>query len=98
MAEQLRHLLKEAERPNVTLRVMPFSHGGHMCLHGPFVLLEFAKGRPVVHLEQKRSGVFLDEPEDVQPYAEMATRLEAEALDSDESVDFIADIAAEYET
>lgn len=58
---------------------------------------EFAKAHPIVHLEQKRPGVFLDEPEDVQPNAEMAKIPQEEALNSDESADFLAAIAAEYE-
>lgn len=98
MAEQLQHLLKVADRPHVTLQIVPFSCDGHVSLHGSFVLLEFAKAAAVVHHEHKRSSIFLDEPEDVQPYAEVARILQEEALNSDESADFVAAIAAEYET
>lgn len=50
-----------------------------------------------MHHEHKVSSLFLEEPEDVEPYAEAATTLQQEALDSGESADFVAAIAAEYE-
>src|SRR5690606_3992388 len=60
MVRQLRHLTETAERPNVTVRVLPFSLGGHNGLDGPFLLLNFDNLRTVVHLEQKISALFLE--------------------------------------
>jgi len=45
MRNQLQHLLRVSELPNVTLQVIPFEVGAHQGLQGPFVLLEF--GEPV---------------------------------------------------
>lgn len=97
MAEQLRHVVSIAERPNVTVQVMPFSYGGHTALNGPFALLEFTKARPAVHLEHKGSMVMLDEPQHVEPYEHMVKCLQHESLDSNESSDLITRMAAEYE-
>ena len=42
MSEQIRHLLELTRRPNVTIRVVPFTQGAHAGMDGPFYLLEFA--------------------------------------------------------
>jgi len=43
MRNQLQHLLRLSELPNVTLQVIPFEVGAHQGLQGPFVLLEFGE-------------------------------------------------------
>jgi transcriptional regulator with XRE-family HTH domain len=43
MRAQLQRLLTMAERPTVTLQVLPFRAGGHQGLQGPFVLMEFGE-------------------------------------------------------
>ena len=42
MSEQIRHLLELTRRPNVTIRVVPFTQGAHAGMDGPFYLLECA--------------------------------------------------------
>ncbi|MGX7827632.1 helix-turn-helix domain-containing protein [Actinokineospora sp. 24-640] len=97
MVEQLRHLVEMAERPQVNLHVIPFDHGGHAGVNGAFALIKFKQGGPVVHLEHLRSGLFLDEPSDVIPYADAVARMTAIALDQAQSADLIVDMAARYE-
>jgi transcriptional regulator with XRE-family HTH domain len=97
MAEQLRHLVEMAKRPNVELRVIPFDHGGHAGVDGMYILVEFAEARPVVHLEHTRSGLFLDEPQDVHPYIEATASLAAVALDNEQSVHLVTDTLAHYQ-
>nr|MDT0661344.1 helix-turn-helix transcriptional regulator [Micromonospora sp. DSM 115978] len=97
MARQLRHLVEAAERPNVTLRVVPFGVGAHTGLDGPIVLLAFPRNRPVVHLEHKLSGLFLDEPNQVEFFRREADRLAEVALSPAESVDLVARVATEHE-
>jgi transcriptional regulator with XRE-family HTH domain len=60
MEGQLRHLLRVAEKPAVTIRVIPMRHGPHFGLRGPFVLLSF-KGEldDVLYLESARRGDLL---------------------------------------
>jgi transcriptional regulator with XRE-family HTH domain len=43
MRAQLRHLLEMAERPNVTIQVIPFQAGGHAAAGGAFTILRFAE-------------------------------------------------------
>jgi transcriptional regulator with XRE-family HTH domain len=56
MSAQLRHLLRMAERPNVSVRVLPLALGAHAGLRGPFVLLRFAAENDpdIVYIENRR--------------------------------------------
>jgi hypothetical protein len=60
VAEQLRHLVRVAQKPTVTIRVIPFSRGPHFGLRGPFVLLSFDLSLDdVLYLESARRGDLL---------------------------------------
>ncbi|RKR88583.1 helix-turn-helix protein [Micromonospora pisi] len=97
MARQLRHLIEAAERPNITLRVVPFAVGGHPGLDGGFALFDFPRNKSVVYLDQKISGLFLEETPQVAFFRREAERLGAVALSPTESVDFVARVATEHE-
>jgi len=65
MAAQLRWLGQVADLPNVSIRVLPFSAGGHPGLRGSFVFLTFPEPNTpdVVHMEGRRGDLlFRDEP------------------------------------
>ena len=100
MADQLRHVLELAERPNVTVQVVSSTHPGfHPMLGGAFELIEFAKARPVVLLDHQRSSTFLWEEAEVLEYIEMAERIRREvAMTPKESVEVIAGIVHGMET
>jgi hypothetical protein len=57
MAEQLRYLMKAAERPSVTVQVLPFGatewHPAHA---GSFMLFEFVDQDPIVQVEHYRTA------------------------------------------
>jgi transcriptional regulator with XRE-family HTH domain len=97
MADQLRHLIRMAERDTVELRVIPFDVGGHGGISGAYFLVEFADGPPVVHLEHRCSGLFLHQPSDVDPYVEATATLNAVALDPMQSVRMVEGIADSYD-
>ncbi|WP_017599922.1 helix-turn-helix domain-containing protein [Nocardiopsis lucentensis] len=96
MADQIDRLVQAAQKPHVTIQVIPFAQGEHTGLDGPFLLLEFAKARTIVHIENKRSGAFLDESEDTDVYLQDAAMLRDIALSPDESTRFLTEIAHEY--
>lgn len=78
MAGQLDHLLKMAAQPNIDLRIVPQSAGWHPALEGPFVILTIDEATSMVHLENRRSGLFLQEGDDLAAYkaaAEMVLQL-----------------------
>lgn len=97
MAQQLRHVVTLADRPNIDVRVIPFEHGAHTGLDGSYAIMEFAKARTIVLLEHKRSSLFVDEPEDVLPFHEATETLLAAALGSPDSVEFLVRMAADYD-
>ncbi|HEV8555808.1 MAG TPA: helix-turn-helix transcriptional regulator [Actinophytocola sp.] len=98
MAEQLRYLLDAASWPNVDLRVIPFSTGWHPGLEGLFQLIESKNATPVVQLENRRSGLFLHEDDDIDPYRRAIEMMLRVALNHIDSTDLIARYANRWET
>ena len=97
MHGQLKHLLDMAQRPNITIQVMPFQAGGHSAAGGPFSILRFAEPDlpDVVYLEQLTSALYLDKPEVVDSYLKVMERVCMEAATPADSLDAIAAILAE---
>jgi len=71
MCEQIEHLLKVSQQPNVTLQVMPFSSVGYPGAGGAFTIMRFPEGDlpDVVYIEHAASALFLDKLEDLDEYA-----------------------------
>ncbi len=98
LIDQLNHLLKVADLPNVDLRIFPADGGWTPALEGPFVLINSADGPPIVHLENRRSGLFFHEKDDVAAYEAAIDRVKQEAMSPAASRGLIADIITELET
>ena len=94
MRGQLRHLLACAQRPGITLQVLPFRVGGHAAAGGPFSILRFAEPDlpDIVYLEQLTSALYLDRREAVEHYIEVMDRLCVSALPAQESMEMIANV------
>jgi len=84
MRRQLQHLLQVADRPNVTIQVIPFQAGAHAAAGGAFSILRFAEADlpDVVYLEQLTSALYLDKRETVDHYMAVMERLCLEAVPS----------------
>jgi transcriptional regulator with XRE-family HTH domain len=88
--DQLEFLLEMSRLPNVTIRLVPANTPGyHPGLAGGFVLLEFPKAQPVVHIEQYRASRLLWDAGDVADYLSAVHRIERRALPPAESADVI---------
>lgn len=98
MAEQMQHLLKISEADNVEIRVLARSIGAHAGMSGAFLLFEFDRSRPVVYIEARRSGAFIDGPEDVGLFLGSVETLEAQASDADASRAIILSYLQKYES
>lgn len=98
MSDQLRYVLEAAAAPNVTVQVIPLDVGAHIGQDGPHLLLEFAKADPIVHLEHRRSGQFLDEREDASDFLDLTATLQRQALSPSSSAKLIAKYIADLET
>ncbi|SER66226.1 helix-turn-helix domain-containing protein [Actinokineospora terrae] len=97
MARQLRRLLEVAEQATTSLQVLPASLRGHSGLDGSFTLLDFERNKPVVYLDHKISGLFLEEPEQVEFFRTEADTLSGLALSPAKSAELVATIAREHD-
>jgi hypothetical protein len=91
MRDQLQHLMEMAERPDITIQVLPFQTSGTSA-PGSFTILRFAEPdlHDVVYLEQLTSALYLDRPNDVNGYLRVMQRLSTEALPLRETTQFLS--------
>lgn len=90
---QLGHLLKESERDNVTVRVVPFAAGGFpeigsstQYVHGPVPQLD------TVQTDTATGPAFVDAEARLVNYRAVLDRIESQSLDPEGSRDFIRGI------
>ncbi|MFB7109694.1 helix-turn-helix domain-containing protein [Streptomyces sp. NPDC056190] len=97
MREQLEHLVEQSRLPHVTVQVIPFDMGAHPGLNGQYAILEFpdTADSSVVYIEGVTSDLYLEKANDVQKYSVMYEHLRAQALNVEQSRQFIANIAKE---
>jgi transcriptional regulator with XRE-family HTH domain len=98
MRQQLDHLVKAAEQPNVTLQVLPFAAGAHAGMDGTFSILfyEHNPGQNFVFASNAAGGLFLEKDEELQRYSFIFDHLRANALGPEESVGMVAGLAKEW--
>ncbi|MGW1225516.1 helix-turn-helix domain-containing protein [Streptomyces sp. NPDC001478] len=98
MIEQLEHLVELSHLPHVTVQVLPFDMGAHPGINGQYAILEFpdAADSSVVYIEGVTSDLYLEKGNDVQRYSVMYEHLRAQALNAEQTRDFIDGIAKEY--
>jgi len=96
MRAQLRQLADVAERPNITLQVLPFATVAHVHPVSPFTMLEFsdAADPAVVYLEHLTGSLFLENEDEVRRYRVIFDHLRAESLGTGQSAGLIAQVAA----
>ncbi|MGH3939926.1 MAG: helix-turn-helix domain-containing protein [Pseudonocardiaceae bacterium] len=92
---QLQHLLAVADRPHVTLRVIPLTAGAHTGLRGPFMILEFVEEPALVYLENHSTVLFLEEETDLAAYRIALGTILHTALAPAATAELISQIAAE---
>lgn len=87
---QLVRLVELSEDPdnNITIQVMPFTAGLHPGISGPFVLLDFQEDLdgPLVFLESRTDGLFLEEIEEVDEYRLVFDHLQVTAQSQADSL------------
>ncbi|GAB3544214.1 transcriptional regulator with XRE-family HTH domain [Actinopolyspora lacussalsi] len=88
--DQLRHLVKMNELPNVSIRVLPEGLGWTPLHSGHFMYFEFGTAAPIVHLETLGSGVFLSSPGAVTTYRNGVDNLQQVAMTKENTTGVIA--------
>lgn len=93
MTDQMRHLLKMAELPNVTIQLVPSTAPGYSPhLAGAFIMFEFPSAAPIVHLEHYRASATLWDEEDVSGFAAAAVKVAERALSPVRTLDVIKEL------
>jgi transcriptional regulator with XRE-family HTH domain len=90
---QYRHLLTMAERPNVTISVLPFAKRLHQSMSGGFILLNFPddSSAPVAYSDNAFGGQMEHEPGVVAQLSEVFDELAEQSLGAKDSAEFIGD-------
>ncbi|MBV8995115.1 MAG: helix-turn-helix domain-containing protein [Pseudonocardiales bacterium] len=88
---QLQHLIEMAQRPNITLQMVPWQVGGPAAVGGPFTILRFAEpGVPdVVYLEHLTSACYVDKERDTVTYLALMDSLCVEAASPEASISLL---------
>lgn len=92
LKDQLAHLLHMAERPNITLRVLPFSAGVHAATVVGFTVLDYPEpiDTPIVHVEPLQRSMYMTMDYDTDPYDAVWRGLVDAALTPEQSRDAVA--------
>jgi transcriptional regulator with XRE-family HTH domain len=98
MAEQLRHLAEVAERPKVTIQVMPYSGGAYPGMTGRFQIMDFAwpSDPGIAYVEHRAGSLYLEEPKEIDAHSVAFAHTCAVALPPRESLSLIAEAAKEF--
>lgn len=91
MRTQLKRLVDDAQRPNITVQVLPFSVGMHPATVSPFGVLAFpgSDDNDLVYVEGHLGDLYLEKEHDVEVYERMFDELVDMSMTAEESVAFI---------
>lgn len=86
LREQLDHLLDLVRWPTIALQVLPFRIGSHAA-EGAFTLLRFNEPElpDIVYLEHPSGALYLDKPDEIEIYSQIAHQLAVQAETPDAS-------------
>lgn len=96
-ADQLRHVLEMAERPNVTIRAVQGGVGWHPGFSGPFIVYDFADTPSIVSIEHYYSNTFLYEEGDVLAFQDAVRMVRGVAMSPTATAELIAGEIAKLE-
>lgn len=84
MKDQLARILELSERPNIIIRVVPWSEGAHPGMDGAFKVIRIKEGE-VAFVEAPGGGRLIHEPAEVLEFTVRFDRIGAKALSEDSS-------------
>lgn len=94
MHEQLEALLIAARRPNIEIRVLPFSAGEHAGLEGGFTILSFSEeiDPDVAYVEGAAGDIYVESSEQVDRCKLIYERISGAALSPEDSLGLISTV------
>lgn len=97
MREQLEHVLEVAERPGVTMQVLPFD-AGTCPTTGPFTMLGFPdpEDPDIVYRDGITDAMYLEGEPHVREYTRAFDELRAAALSPRRTTEFVKNVVKEY--
>jgi hypothetical protein len=95
--EQLKRLCADAQRPNITFQVLPFSIGAHRAVDGPFLVLAFpdSDDNDLVYVESHLGQLYLEKEHDVEVYEQIFDSLVDLALSAEQSVTLVGKLLSD---
>jgi transcriptional regulator with XRE-family HTH domain len=100
-AEQLKRILHDTKRSNITVRVLPFVAGVHQAVVGSFEITEFIDKDDhdvvSVSVESLTGNTFLESDNDVTKYMQAFNCVTERALSPAQSADLIKSVLARHE-
>ncbi|MFI6265811.1 helix-turn-helix domain-containing protein [Micromonospora sp. NPDC051006] len=96
MIQQLDHLIGCAERPHISVHLIPIEISVHVGLVGPFVLGRGSDGGWVGHLETQLGGVVVDKDEDLAILLSRWESVRSEALPRRQSVELMKEVMTSW--
>jgi hypothetical protein len=97
MRAQLEHLATLAERPSITIQVIPFATGWHPALYGMFNIFRFPSEQlpDIVYTEALTGAYYLNKPDEAARYTEALDRMCAQAASPEHTGTILRDIIKE---
>jgi transcriptional regulator with XRE-family HTH domain len=92
MRTQLKRLLADAQRPNITVQVLPFRIGVHPSVAGSFAVLAFpdSDDNDLVYIEGHLGDLYLEKEHDVGVYQQMFDVLVDMCMSAEQSTALLA--------
>jgi transcriptional regulator with XRE-family HTH domain len=97
MKEQVAHILNMAERPHITVQVMPFDRGLYSMMGGCLTIYTMRNGTSTAQVESFGSALPVDSPQKVVRELQRFDAARSMALTEDESLGLIREYLKEYE-
>ncbi|HEU5157512.1 MAG TPA: helix-turn-helix transcriptional regulator [Streptosporangiaceae bacterium] len=92
MKAQIVHLIELAQRPNITVQIVPDGRGAYLGLNGPITILSFDEGPDVAYFDNQAGGQLVEEAATVEGCAVRFELIRASALSQEESLELLETI------
>ncbi|MER5935466.1 helix-turn-helix transcriptional regulator [Streptomyces sp. NPDC002054] len=87
--EQIQHLRSCADRPAISMQVLPLGVTAHAGLNGPFILLETPDFQRLAYSETQRGSFLVRDPNEVSILSQKYAMLRSQALNFAETKDLL---------
>ncbi|MBG6105358.1 helix-turn-helix transcriptional regulator [Micromonospora sp. NBC_00362] len=96
MAGQIKQLTTLAERPNISIHLLPDEVSMHVGLTGPFSLARLPDHKWVAEMENQLGGVVIDRDDDVDTLVSRWEMVRSEALPRQQSLDLMKEVVTSW--